>query len=61
MRRLIIGLVVTATTALVPMLAFADNQETAEQVAAQSGMAVIVAANDPPTYDVGVADGDLGS
>lgn len=34
MRRLLIGLVVTATTALAPMLAFAGNQETAEQIAA---------------------------
>ncbi len=34
MRRLLIGLVVTTTTALVPMLALADNQQVAEQIAA---------------------------
>jgi hypothetical protein len=34
MRRLLIGMVVTATTALIPMLAFADNQQVAEQIAA---------------------------
>jgi len=34
MRGLLIGLVVTATTALAPMLAIAGNQETAERIAA---------------------------
>jgi hypothetical protein len=34
MRRLFIGLVVAATTALIPMLAEAGNQEVAEQIAA---------------------------
>lgn len=34
MRRLLIGMVVTATTALLPMLALADNQQVAERIAA---------------------------
>ena len=33
MRRLLIGLVVSATTVLLPVLALADNQEVAEQIA----------------------------
>jgi len=35
MRRLLTGLVVAATTALIPMLAWASNQETADQIVQQ--------------------------